>query len=233
MSEELKTLQEVSKAVQETARTSNKAIESFDKAGNFLGEVFGDLVKDSVGLVSDRLKFFRIERFFSFKEKTEKKLKEKGIKVTIPIPPKLALPLIEAATVENDDSLQQRWSNMLSNAIDPSFKGSITRNFVSILEQMNPSDVIILDTLCKEWISLPDENKDTALFDRSKISTNLHIDKKECEISLRNLIRLGCIKPGVITASSISFGNHGLSSYKDTELVGVTELGIEFYQSIK
>ena len=63
--------------------------------------MFGDLVQDSVGLISDRLRFYRIEKFLSLKEKTEKNLKEKNIKITIPVPPKLGIPLIEAATVED------------------------------------------------------------------------------------------------------------------------------------
>ena len=233
MSEELKTIQEVSKAVQENAKTGSKALDSFSAASAFLQEVFGDLLRDSVGLMSDKLKFYRIEKFYSLKDKTEKNLKEKGIKTTIPVPPKLGIPLIEAATVEDNEDLHTRWSNMLSNAINPNFNGKITRNFVSILEEMNPVDVLILDTICKEWLSLSDDQKDNTLFDRSKIITNFRIEKKECEISLRNLLRLGCLKPGVVVGTGISLGGHNPSSYKDTELVGITELGIEFYKSIK
>jgi len=122
---------------------------------------------------------------------------------------------------------------MLSNAINPKFRGRITRNFVSILEDMNPVDVLILDSISRESLLLSDDKKDKTLFDRSKIITNLKLDRKECEISLRNLLRLGCLKPGVVVGTAISLGGHNPSSYKDTELVGVTELGIEFYQSIK
>ena len=232
MSEELKTIQEASKAVQESAKTGSKALDSISAAGGFLKEVFGDLLQDSVGLMSDKLKFYRIERFFSLKDKTERNLKEKGIKITVPIPPKLGIPLIEAATVEDNENLHTKWSNMLSNAINPNFNGKITRNFVSILEEMNPVDVLILDTICKEWLLLSDDQKDNTLFDRSKIIINLKIEKKECEISLRNLLRLGCLKPGVIVQAGMSVGGHNPSSYKDTELVGITELGIEFYKSI-
>lgn len=232
MSEELKTIQEASKAVQEASKTTSKALDSLNAASEFLKEVFGDLVQDSVGLMSDKLKFYRIERFYSLKEKTEKNLKEKGVKITIPVPPKIAIPLIESATIEDNDNLHTRWANMLSNAINPAYKNKITRNFISILEDMEPVDVLILDSLCKEWLSTSDDKKSKILFDRIKLTNFLKISTQECEISLRNLVRLGCLRPGSVEGSA-SFGGHYLSSYKDIELVGVTALGIEFYQAIK
>ena len=226
-------MSEEAKAIQEASKASGKAIDLAKYAGQFCDKLFGDLLENSVGILSDKLKFYRLEKFYQLKEKTEKKLSDNNINVTIPIPPKLGIPLIEAATVEEDEILHTKWANMLSNAIDPNFENKITRNFVSILEDMNPVDVLILDTICQEWLSLPENKKGNTLFDRSKIISGLKIESKECEISLRNLLRLGCLKPGVIVGTGISMGGHSPSSYKDTELVGITELGIALYQSIK
>ena len=225
-------MSEESKAIQESSKTTGKAIDLVKDAGQFCNKLFGELLENSVGLLSDKLKFYRLEKFYKLKDKTEQILKDKNINVTIPVPPKLGIPLIESATVEEDEALHTKWANMLSNALDPSFENKITRNFVSILGDMNPVDVLILDTICKEWLSLPEDKKDT-LFDRSKIANAFKIELKECEISLRNLLRLGCLKPGVVVGKGLSLGGHNPSSYKDTELVGITELGIALYHSIK
>jgi hypothetical protein len=231
MSEEAKAIQEASKAI-------GKAIDLAKCAGQFCNKLFGvgilsDILEYRRKTLSGRLEFDLLEKLLLLKKKTEENLKNKNINVTIPIPLKLGIPLIEAATVEEDETLHTKYANMLSNAIDPNFENKITRNFVSILEDMNPVDVLILDTICKEWLSLPENKKNNTLFDRSKITNALQIESKECEISLRNLIRLGLFKPGVITQTNIVVGGNSPSSYKDTELVGITELGIALYQSIK
>jgi len=245
-----KTIQLVSKAIEETSKTTGKVLDIVIGVGKHL-EPAGKIVEDLIGIGSDSLYIYRRERMNSLEEKAGKTLRERGIKDTIPIPPKIALPLIEAATLEDNDYLHTKWANMLSNAMDPNYKNKITRNFISILEDMNPIDVLILDTICKIWLLLPKDEQNNTLFDQSKIIIALGINEKECELSFRNLIRLGCIKPGVIIGENTSaieaniansnapqiyrtvFSqlNKSIPTYKDTELVGLTELGLEFYKA--
>ncbi len=227
---------EEAKAVEESAKATGKIVDVFNDGGKFAGKIFGNLLIDSFGLVSDRLRFFRIEKAVLLKQKTEKRLKDKGVESVIAISPKLGISLIEAAVVEDNENLHTKWANMLSNALTPNFGMKITRNFVSILEDMNPLDVFILDNVCEQYLSSNNGNKkkiSTLFFDQEKIISSLKIKPEECKISLRNLLRLGCIKPGIIVGSGLSLGGHHPSSYKDIELFNVTELGIALYKSIK
>ena len=85
-------VREVSKAVQAAAKTTSDAIGVIANTGNFLNRVFGGLVEDSVGIVADRIKFYRLNNYISLCDKAEEKMREKGISantMTKMVPPKM------------------------------------------------------------------------------------------------------------------------------------------------
>lgn len=218
-------------AVEALANTASKALEISKKLGGFSNQVFGDLVIDSFGLLSDKLKFYRIEKALLLSDKLNENLKKRGINSTTAIPPKVGIPLIETATLEEEEDLHSRWANMLTNAMDPNYKGKISRSYVSIFADFEAIDVLVLDTICKDYHALPDGLKSQTLFDSNKIAQILKMNKVHLEILLRNLIRLGCVKPGVLTSNGVNIGGHGVSSYKDIEIIGITELGLDLYKA--
>lgn len=55
-----------------------------------------------------------------------------------PIPPRLFLPALEAATIEDNEGLQERWAALLANAADPSKGNPILPAFVEILKELTP-----------------------------------------------------------------------------------------------
>ena len=257
MPEELKTMQQALKTTQETTKTTNK-LEFSDKEDSFLKKIFGEEKEDLTAIFSDKFKFYQKDRFSLLKEKTEKRLKQKGIKFTIPVSPELAIPLIEAALTRDN----YIWANMLSNALDPDFKNKITPNFVSILHNMVLNDVMILDAIysfplsikilnnsllgssiaiarlkidtkeCHIWF-LPNHNKEVNSSDCNgslMIARLNQIDKKEFDMSLKNLARFGCLKPREILSETIRLGGN---NYENIELIRTTEFGAELCQSIK
>ncbi|MEM6780332.1 MAG: Abi-alpha family protein [Pseudomonadota bacterium] len=222
---------EETEAIKEVAKTAGKAIAASEKMVGFFDRVFGDLLENSVGLLSDKLKYYRSEKLLLLHEKTKKKLEDAGVDFPDPVLPKIGIPLIENATIEDDDSLHTKWANMLANAMNPEYREEIKRSYVSILSEIDPLDALILDTITIQHQKAELEGTELGLFDRSKICSNLNIDLKDCELSLRNLMRLGCITPGVVTGA-ISMGDHRVASYKDTELFSLTELGLSFHKAV-
>src|SRR4051794_9373867 len=117
MSEEAKAVQESAKAVQEIAKASGKAIEAGEGFGRWLDRVFGEPIAESVGrLWTDRVRASRIasaiydwERLTVLLHNVDKKLRKRGIQMTRVVPPKIALPLLEHATMENEDELHEPW----------------------------------------------------------------------------------------------------------------------------
>ena len=217
---------ETARAIQESAKATGKAIDALQRVGGFFNRVFGGLVEDGIGIVADRVKYMRIEQAVRLGRKTEQILAQRGVETTQSVPLKIGVPLIEQATLEDNDELHTLWANLLANAMDPSTASNISRVHVSLLKEMEPIDVHILSRITQEKLeNFPDQPFSEVHFERSKIAQGLETDITTVELSLLNLMRLACVTPGIITGG-ISIGEHKIGSYKGTEFVHLSELGM-------
>lgn len=228
-------LREVSKAVQAAAKTTSDAIDVVANTGNFLNRVFGGLVEDSVGIVADKVKFYRLNNYILLCDKATAKMREKGMSAdaeTKTVPPKIAMPLIENAAMEDDVSLQDYWAQLLANAMDPNFESDVERRHVSLLSEMEPLDLRILNTICLQYQSeLKHAALDEILFHKSEIKDKLGVQDQQIEVALLNLMRLGCIKPGNIRSTSFFVGNEANTVYTGTERFHLSLLGLGLFQA--
>jgi hypothetical protein len=222
---------EQAKATQAVAKATEKGLDTADKFGGFLDRVFGDLMADGVGVVADRVKVYRWEKSLELQDRVEKILADRGVAGSRPVAPKIGVRLIEEASIADDDSVSRKWANLLANAMDPSYSGPIKRSYVSILADMEPIDVHLLDVVAKEHGATPEAQREGRLYDREKIAIGFGRSVNEIEVSLRNLLRLGLIKPGTVKGG-LSFGSHQVSAYRDTELFDITLSGLELYRAV-
>ena len=226
---------ETARAVQATADTTKQAIGALEKTGAFLDRVFGGMVEDSVGIVADRIKFFRIKNFVALHDNTVTKLRNKGYDqdtITKIVLPKVGVPLIESATLEEDPALQVLWAQMLANAMDPKFAMDIKLRHVSLLREMEPLGVRILNACHQEKITSHDKVPlDKVLFERKVFAGNFGVTENLFEVSLLNLVRLSCIDPGFVPTSmsttSVGGRSRSYSIYVGTESFTLTRLGAE------
>jgi len=236
-------VEETAKATQEVAKTVSNALDKSEKFGGFITKYFGTTLEQSVEIFNDKLKYRRWENQINLMLKAEAKLK----KLNLEKPPKeltlkLGLPLLEAASLEDDDYLQNLWANLLVNC---TADFSLERSYISILEQLSPLEARILveiysnftfevntayaiDTLCLPYaikieqitktngsnIILVDTIKNT---DKNKIVNNYDV-----YLALINLSRLNCIE-GTAT--------HGAGTYFGR--VNPTYLGVKLYEAVK
>lgn len=137
------------------------------------------------------------------------------------------MPLVEAASLEEDDYLQDMWATVLVNAADEHVEVQLRRAFISILEDMTSLDVQILRVIGaaagnpKHHLDilnpgfylgyLPDE---AAAMD--EFQSGIPAPKKEVRISVGNLQRLNLL---AIT--------HTVDGVSDPNHVMITELGKE------
>lgn len=222
---------DLGKQAKDIAEAANVSVDAVAKLGGFVDNVFGNAIKNGLGLIGDKLAYYRLERAIELQHKVERRLKEKGINARKYVPVSFGLPVLEKASIEEDDGLQQLWANLLANSMDPKYEGKISRNFISILSDIEPIDARILDTVIREYLAMPQDTKDDSLFVLAKLSANMGVPLIECENVVRNLMRLGLLKPGTVQGG-LTFGEHSVSAYKDTEMFGVTNLGITFHQSV-
>jgi hypothetical protein len=138
-------IEEEAKAVKEIAKTTGKAIDASRETGKFMAKFIKGPLEQAMGIFEDKLKYMRWERQISFIDKTNEILKERGLsEPTQPVAMKIFIPLVHAATLEEDDLLQEIWANLLVNAGDKDSGVEIRRNFITILQDLSFIEVQIL-----------------------------------------------------------------------------------------
>jgi hypothetical protein len=154
-------------------------------------------------MLEDHLKVVRFERRIRLWDRARHFLAERGMDVpTRRIPLNIALPLLENATLEEDDDLQDVWARLLVNGGDANSGIELRRAFVPVLAEMSTLDVrnlaaIESATTLAEGLagiltdSLPKAATAIDLLDIDWGETSL--PSPDVEVSLSNLDRLGCI----------------------------------------
>jgi hypothetical protein len=151
-------ISESAKAVQEVAKTTRIGIEATQQLGGFVARVINEPIEAVTGMLSDKLRFMRWERQLRLRDRVIEKMKERGLEEQFntrqlkPVPPKLALPIVESASLEEDDELQDVWANLLTSAIRPEFKGVIRSAYIDIIKQLEVIDVHVLNFIHKTYL---------------------------------------------------------------------------------
>ena len=103
---------------------------------------------DELGLtVQDHIRVFRFRRQVRLFEQVKKICCEAGIEPRR-VPLKLLAPIVENASLEEDNDLQDIWANLLTNAADPRpDERSVLPSFSHILKELTASDVKFLNRL--------------------------------------------------------------------------------------
>lgn len=108
---------------------------------------------EEIGLtVQDHVRVFRLKRQIRLFERVKEMLAEANMEPGR-VPFKLLLPMVENASVEEDDDLQDRWAAMLANAAAGDNRGSgVEPVFPLILKELGIQEVKFLDELYEEAI---------------------------------------------------------------------------------
>ena len=205
-------MEEESKAVQEVAKATGKAIDAAREAGGFIARFISGPLEQGIGIFEDRLRYTRWERRVRLMKRADEFLSQQGLaSPTKAIPLKFAVPLLQAATLEDNDELQDKWARLLVNAATDSGI-DLQRSFIDILEQLTPLEARILDVL----YSLPFEKSqhDGILTANLPHSAEIKAEKQDkfseppedVILALGNLARLGCLRPGMTWGGGESFG---------------------------
>lgn len=196
---------------------NSKPVESLT---NFFKEIVGKPLVDGAGILyGDAIKAKRVSNSLKLEQKYNL-VKSDNIE---PTELSFGYKLLEKASLEDNDDLLDKWANLLANATDKSFSGSIRRIFIETLENLEPIDVKIFDDINKFCIS------QSAKYDTMVSLNNSDFTKKE---SLNVLLSLGLITYGVSTSQGIQIGGHAPTTFHGLESFKVTEMGQSFYKSV-
>jgi hypothetical protein len=150
------TIKEVARASRAIAKTTGKGIEAVRDFGGWLNKVFGRAIVNTFDLAwTDRVETLRVRAaIYDYKKlvllarAVEKDLAKKGIKKPKAVPPKIALPLIENATMENEPRLSALWAKLLASGMAGE---KIEKSYVTVLGELTGRDATALNDMYESW----------------------------------------------------------------------------------
>lgn len=203
-------LDEESKAVQKMAETTGKAIDAGEKVGGFLNKIFGQGLEELGGSFFDWAKTFRYENLLKLNDRVNKIHKERGIEgKTHPILPRLGIPIIEKASLEDREEIQRLWAGLIANAADPIKRFNTQKSHIDILSKLEPLAAELL-----EWFG--NQKNPSINITQREIIESFGVPDVGIETLLENLINLGCIHGSSINTLDDVGPIHSKVGYPDT-----------------
>jgi hypothetical protein len=232
-------IEAIAKAVEKSADFGTQALQTGEKAGGFFARVFQEPIEAGVGILTDRLKVARLKKWDQMADEIDEILSRRGISDTRPVSPKLGIPLLENAGIEDEPEIQKLWTNLLANAMDPSFLEEVRIAYVEIIKGMSPLDAKLLLSMYNS-LNVADRSKvDVATsrpFYRSQVCAGLNLTEDSYALSTDNLLRLQCIVPYARRAAlgnglKASGGEVFLSVESRSPAIAITSLGLRLVEA--
>ena len=227
-------IEELSKAIQETANLGAKGFEVANKAGGFFARVIDAPLGELSVMLTDKLRFTRWKRLLEMSDELQDILDERGIQNCRAVPPKLALPIFEEASLEEDASIQSLWNQLLANSMDPSFDGEIRYGFVDMIKNITCREALLLKevyaSLERDGHLDPIENVYKYSFDKEQLREVLQLTPTDYVLAANNLMRLHLIAPAIVTGG-VSMGSEPITIYKGVDAITMTPMGVKFVEA--
>jgi hypothetical protein len=194
-------IKEIAKATAEVSKFGTKALETTEKMLGFFARVFKEPIESVSGIIGDKLKFIRWQRQIRIVDKVNEILENRKLTQTNAVSPKFALPMLQNASFEENDELQDIWIRLIANSMDPNFNIELRFAFIEIIKSLNPLDAKILDLFYK--ILEQDLNMDwkqitTYSLNKEQICELLQINLDDYFVSIYNLFRVQCLAPAIL-----------------------------------
>jgi hypothetical protein len=227
--------EEIAKAVQNVAKFGEKSVELSEKIGGFFAKVFKEPVQEISGMISDRLRFVRWLRLVQMSDEVNKILSDRGVNDTRAIPPKIALPIFEDGSLEEDQNIQYMWNHLLANAMDPKFNGELRYGYVDVIKNITGVEALMLnkfyDILKSDGHINDISNIMNYSLSKEQIIKIAGIDEPTYHVSIHNLMRMQCIGPAILKSHGITIGPEPITIYKGTDAVALTPFGVKFVEA--
>ena len=188
------------------------------EVGRFLQMVIGGPLKGIGGIASDQVSYWRYKNLLKLKDKVDAIHAERALEgKTAPIPPRYAIPLIDASSTEDDETIQNMWAGLIANATDHNTRLDVKKIYIDVLQKLEPLDALVLIYLSGKGIPTLSESGpeeiDIAELEHEGVSlkdmaTSFKISEEEIAGSLVNLHRLECLKvmrPNFLSDAVVSF----------------------------
>jgi hypothetical protein len=182
--------------------TSTAIEKGIDLIGGFIEKLAGSTLEEAGLFIGDKVRIRRLRNQIKIFSDAKRIAEENNITIK-QINLKTLVPLLEFSSLEEDETLQQKWSNLIVNFSNANeiYESSI---YPFILNQLTSNEAKEIDRIY--------EVKQTSRLDMAKSG-----------VEASNLIRLGLIEFNVVTRSTTMFKGSYLNCM-------ITDLGKKFVE---
>lgn len=169
-----------------------------ESANKLLSGPLGELLRTLAGPLATEIgetlgvcaRHYRFRVALRMLEKTQTMVEQRGLDPHA-VPPRLFLPILEKASVEDDEDLHSRWAALLANAC---VSDSVHPSFIEVLGQLAPLDARLLDhiyDLCEVQKNL---QALSGYWGAKRIADALGVSEDDLTEPYQNLFRLGLLE---------------------------------------
>jgi hypothetical protein len=195
---------------------------------DLLNKFLSPALQEAGGLVGDRVRVFRIEQEIKLLRKAIQILEEAGLKPN-EVKLRVLFPLLNAAVLEEDEDMSERWASLLASAADPNNASTLEASFVEILKQLAPKHAFLLDVFYEQIdrAKLPPEEWNERGFILSILKSYLEKEIPEFDVALDNLLRLHLVKFPTVELG-VANGSKVRTHVTSSDILCATSLGYAF-----
>jgi hypothetical protein len=118
-----------------------------EKIADLVNKLAGPLAEEAGMMLGDAARVYRVKNWIRTVEKTERLLRDSGLPANA-VPPRLFLPIMEASSIEDNETLQDMWAGLLATASQQ--MDSVSPAFIETLKQLTPDEARHLEVMREE-----------------------------------------------------------------------------------
>lgn len=205
-----------------------KLVEALEKGTREVRELaktyYAPIAKEKGELRADRIRVERKLQAIKMMLEADRLLQEAGVKSRKLIR-KIALPVLEFASLESDDQLTMKWAGLLASSVAGD---SVHVSFPQILNELTPGEARILDLLYawqEEAVSVT--NWSPMDYTMQRLRMEIGLSKEEFQLSAENILRLRLCRADVFWSFEAAVER------EDEVRLIITPLGISFVKTCR
>jgi hypothetical protein len=166
--------------------------ETAEKVFDFVEKIIAGPIMEGTGIFIDRVKYWRFKNQINILSKAREYLKARGIKTPKKIPVKDLTTLLEYASFEEEEIMEDSWARLLANTMDPSNQFNTCHIFSQILNQLSINEIYILRFIITRCFIQSSEHR--PYFKKHELIKEGQTDYSTGLLLIDNLLRLRLIE---------------------------------------
>ena len=129
-----------------TPKVANAAVE---EVKGLLNKFLGPAFEEAGAMLGNNVRMFRLRQEIKLLRKAEQILKDRGLEPKA-VNMRVLLPLLDAAVLEDNEDMAERWASLLASAADLTNQSTLEASFIEILKQLVPTHAFVLDVFYEQ-----------------------------------------------------------------------------------